>query len=280
MTLVTEFLIFMRQSHIFRVILILFLGFSAHQVARAELSPVTPSQCRVMKEKGVLAEHAPVGCERLRNVSFLFQDFSGQIRTGRVLVLDAVSRRVQRVFDALYARHFPLGKAVLLEDYHGDDNASMTDNNSSGFNARPLTGGTLWSLHAYGVAIDINPVQNPYVSFASGGLAHIVPAAAAPAGINRLKYRPDKAERSGMAEEVIDLFADNGFFAWGGYWNEPVDYQHFDIGSRSLAVRMLSLSPAQAEQLFEQQIRHYRDCMAGAPALPHEKARALCLSQR
>ena len=92
----------------------------------------------------------------------------------------------------------------------------MDDNNTSASNARPMTGGKQWSMHAYGVAIDINPPQNPYPSFDDDeGVAHVLSAKAAKTSVNCMDCRPNKPGRLGRAEEVVDIFANNGFLSWG-----------------------------------------------------------------
>jgi hypothetical protein len=248
-------------------------------VARADIASVSTEQCRQMQASGVMPANAPVGCDRLRTVSFQHLDFDGAARTGTVVVLDAVAPRVQTIFDTLRTLNFPLQQAVPIERFSGDDNASMNANNTSAFNARPISGGSAWSLHAFGVAIDVNPVQNPYIVLGTDGVAAVRPPAAARTAVNRLDDRPDKPKRPGMAEAVVDVFADNGFIGWGGYWNFPIDYQHFEIGSRGFAQRLARASPDAARQLFEEQVARYARCMSDARALDHAGARAACVAR-
>jgi hypothetical protein len=133
----------------------------------------------------------------------------------------------------------------------------MNDNNTSAFNDRPITGGGTPSLHAYGLAIDVNPIQNPYVT-RSGVTLTFEPAAGADYA-NRLENRPWKRPRQGMAETVIEAFAENGFLIWGGYWDSPIDYQHFQVG-RPFAERLAQLNAPEAEKLFDDLVRRYRRC--------------------
>jgi hypothetical protein len=210
-------------------------------------------------------------------VSFQHRSLDGQgDKSGEVVVLDALAENVQVIFDTLYERGFPMAQSVLMEHYSGDDDASMAANNTSAFNGRPITGGNSWSNHAYGAAIDINPLQNPYISIAADGSAKIHPVNAARQTVNRFDYRPDKAQRVGMVEEVLDVFAENGFVHWGGYWNFPVDYQHFEVGSKNFIRQLVSSSPEQAGTLFKQHVTTYRSCMAGTEITPHEAARKHC----
>jgi hypothetical protein len=248
--------------------------------ALAEVLPITPDQCTAMRTHGVMPVDAPVDCPRLRSVTFRYVGFDGESRTGQVVVLDAVAHRAQAIFDALYQRQFPLGKAEPMEHYAGDDDASMNDNNTSAFNARPISGGSAWSLHAYGAAIDLNPFQNPFVVLDErGGAASVHPSSAARVSVNRLDTRPDKPPRRGRAEDVIDVFANNGFIGWGGYWDFPLDYQHFEIGSRDFARRLAASPPETASRMFDAYLARYTDCMRETQDITHEAARAQCVAK-
>lgn len=247
--------------------------------AFSEIFAITPERCEDMQTGGAISKNSPVTCNRLRNVSFSYVDFSGRQQTGVVVVLDAVAPRVQVIFDELYKLKFPLAKSVPIDYYNGNDVDSMNDNNTSAFNSRPITGGQKWSLHAYGAAIDINPVQNPYISFGKSGIASIRPSAAALVSVNRRDVRPNKATRPGMAESVIDVFADNGFIGWGGYWNFPIDYQHFEIGSRGFAARLTIASPDKARKMFEEYVTAYSNCMRSEQNGEHAAARKKCVER-
>ena len=121
-----------------------------------------------------------------------------------------------------------------MHHYDGDDDASMADNNSSGFNARPVTGAVSgWSKHSYGIAIDINPVINPYCvdgqTFPTAGSAYTDRDVAAPGLVRR-------------GEPCYDAFKNQGFM-WGGDWSTVKDYHHFElplslIGTQLRAVRL------------------------------------------
>jgi poly-gamma-glutamate synthesis protein (capsule biosynthesis protein) len=105
----------------------------------------------------------------------------------------------------------------LVDDFGADDDASVTADNTSAFNCRPVTGGTRWSQHSYGRAIDVNPFENPYVTDGSV----LVPGSAT--YVDRSNVRP------GMilaGDAVVDAFTSRGW-TWGGSWTSPIDYQHF-----------------------------------------------------
>jgi hypothetical protein len=126
-------------------------------------------------------------------------------------------------------------------------------------------------MHAYGLAIDINPLQNPYAKRAGDKLVFSPPAGVRYA--NRLNDRPGKAPVPGLAESVIDVFANEGFLIWGGYWDDPIDYQHFQVSGR-LAEQLARLPQPQAQLLFEQYVGRYRDCRRSAP---QDASRSQCI---
>jgi D-alanyl-D-alanine carboxypeptidase len=245
----------------------------------AAIHELSQETCAAMMQAGVLTPANPVACDRLRAVSFGYVDMQGgEKNDGRIIVLDVTAGNVQAIMDGLHRQRFPLAKARPIEAYRGDDDASMDDNDTSAFNGRAVTGGTRWSLHAYGVAIDLNPHQNPYISPAEDGSAMIKPAVAARSAVNRLDSRPDKPVRPGLAEDVVDLFAEQGFIHWGGYWNFPIDYQHFEIGSRAFVERLASLPPAEGAELWRSYTNAYRACRSDS-TLPGPEARADCVSK-
>jgi hypothetical protein len=227
------------------------------------ISPITAEFCEDMKVHHVLSAKPQIGCDRLRSVKFRYLGLDDNIHDdGEVVVMDAVASHVLRIFVSLRKMGFPIAKARPLNAYDGDDNASMRDNNSSAFNDRNLTGGGSISLHAYGLAIDLNPVQNPYLARLDGMLKIEPPAGAD--YINRLNPRPWKRGRPGMAEAAVGIFADNGFLIWGGYWDGPVDYQHFQVG-RKLAERLAGSSPSEAAEVFNRVVDRFKMCQRKYP---------------
>jgi hypothetical protein len=243
----------------------IFRAADARAPASQHISNVTPAECERMKARGVLTSGAPVGCELLAIVRFSYIDFDGRIHhDGEIMVMQAAAEFVKTIFDTLYSRRFPIARARLMDHYNGDDTASMLDNNTSGFNHRPVSGGKLPSLHAYGLAIDLNPVQNPYIGFHADGRSVYSPASGAEFA-NRLNQRPGKPARLGMAEEVVSLFAENGFLVWGGYWDAPIDYQHFQV-ERGLAEQLAKLPSAQARTVFSNHVANYRTCVRKSKA--------------
>jgi D-alanyl-D-alanine carboxypeptidase len=232
------------------------------------VAPIGAAFCADMRAHHVLGSAPKVGCERLRLVKFGYFGFDDKTHDdGEMVVMDAAATHVLHIFQRLREMRFPISKARPMNDYDGNDDASTRDNNSSAFNDRNVAGGGSISLHAYGLAIDRNPVQNPYLT-RSGGKLRIDPAAGADF-TNRMNDRPSQRLRSGMAEAVIRVFADDGFLIWGGYWHEPIDYQHFQTG-RKLAERLARLSPLEATKSFEGVVDRFQACQRKYPdqALP------------
>lgn len=224
------------------------------------LAALDGATCQRLQQGGGIDGSALVACDRLAVVRFPYVDFNGvHHQDGELMVLAAVAPEVGQLFRRLHRRGFPLAQAKLIEHYQGDDAASMQANNTSAFNNRPITGGGPPSLHAYGLAIDINPLQNPFVQPDDSGGARISPPAAT-AYLNRLAVRPGKPRRAGMAENVTALFAEYGFDVWGGYWDTPIDYQHFQF-SRTLAERLASLPTPLARKLYLKHLAQRQHCL-------------------
>ena len=165
----------------------------------------------------------PVPLSALRLLKIRYVGFDGQAHTGELVVNADVAADVKQAFGRLYAARFRIERMRLVDAYGGDDDASMAANNTSAFNCRRVTGGSGWSEHAYGTAIDINPIQNPYVS--SGGT--VLPAAGEPWADRSLRV-PGMIHRDGV---VVRTFAGLGW-GWGGDWTSLKDYQHLSLSGR------------------------------------------------
>ncbi|VTR76728.1 M15 family metallopeptidase [Cellulomonas hominis] len=166
-------------------------------------------------------EGCPVPLADLRYVTVTHHDFAGGTATGELVVHADVADSVVAVFGELFALGYPVRSMRLVDDFDGSDDASMAADNTSAFNCRPISRGTGWSEHAYGRAIDLNPVENPYVR---GSL--VLPPEGAP-----YASRPDEPGVVHAGDEVVRAFAAHGW-QWGGDWSSPVDYQHFSTTGR------------------------------------------------
>jgi poly-gamma-glutamate synthesis protein (capsule biosynthesis protein) len=133
-----------------------------------------------------------------------------------------VAAKVDRVFGQLLAAGFPFRQVALVDRWGGDDDAAMADDATTGFNCRPVAGTSRWSQHAYGKAIDVNPVENPSVT---GGVPS-PPAGAA--FLDRRQVRPGMLTSGGVG---VRAFAGIGW-GWGGRWRSSKDWQHVSSNGR------------------------------------------------
>jgi hypothetical protein len=159
----------------------------------------------------------PVRIRDLRLLRLDYWRFDGTVRRGRLIVHEDQAFRVKRVFSKLFDAHFRIKRMRLIDAYDGSDDRSMDANNTSAFNCRFVAGTTTWSQHAYGRAIDINPIRNPYVAG-----SHVSPEAGRP-------YADRSRYAMGMihgGDAVVSAFAAANW-KWGGHWSYPKDYMHF-----------------------------------------------------
>jgi len=166
----------------------------------------------------------PVPPEDLRLLVMSYRTFDGRDAEGEMVVHEDWAGPVVSVFHELYEQGFPIARMQLVDEFQGSDDRSMEANNTSAFNCRAVTGRPgVWSQHSYGGAIDINPVQNPYIS--SGGT--VLPAAGAEY-VDRSRMAPGMIHASDC---TVQAFADIGWY-WGGAWTSPKDYQHLSYNNK------------------------------------------------
>jgi D-alanyl-D-alanine carboxypeptidase len=164
----------------------------------------------------------PVGPAQLRRVWLLHWGFDRRVHRGALDVHVSVAPGIVRVFRRLYAARFPIRRMRPVDAYGANDDRSMAADNTSAFNCRFVSGTRRWSMHAYGQAIDVNPVENPYVSRLG------VQPPAGRAYLNRSRIRPGMAVAGGA---LVRAFEASGW-SWGGRWTSSRDYQHFSTTGR------------------------------------------------
>ena len=184
-------------------------GPAVHPVTAAELGETWRPGC-------------PVAPEGLRRVDLDYLGPDGQTHRGSLVVHQDYVDDVIAIFADLQRLRYPIAKMQTVDHYPGaEDELSMRDNNTSAFNCRPLPGNTDWSLHAYGRAVDVNPLVNPYIDNAGD----LQPKTAG-------RYLDRALTEPGLlkaGDPAVLAFTDRGW-RWGGAWRNPIDYQHFEIG--------------------------------------------------
>ena len=153
-----------------------------------------------------------------------FWGFDSQVHRGELVVHRDQAQKVLAAMKKIFEARFPVQRMELVDVYDGSDDRSMEANNTSAFNCRSVESRPgVWSQHAYGRAIDINPIQNPFVS--SSGEPD--PPSGAP-------YMDRSKDAVGMIHgrgPVVKAFSSVGW-QWGGYWSSSKDYQHFSSNGR------------------------------------------------
>lgn len=163
-----------------------------------------------------------VSYDDLRYVHVLHYDFDGNPTEGELICNEYIAQDLVEIFHELYYNEYQIERMVLIDEYDGDDTASMEDNNTSCFNYRVVEGSSSLSKHAYGLAIDINPLYNPYVTYEKDGTEKVSPVAALGYADRSVSF-PYKIDEEDLC---CRLFKEHGFI-WGGNWNSLKDYQHF-----------------------------------------------------
>lgn len=160
--------------------------------------------------------------DELRYVHIWHYDFDGNPAEGELICNESIAQDLVEIFYELYRNEYHLEKVLLIDEYDGDDTASMEDNNTSCFNYRLVEGSTHLSKHAYGLAVDVNPFYNPYITYEKDGAEKVSPAAA----VSYADRSSDFAYKIDENDLCYKLFIQHGF-TWGGNWNSSKDYQHF-----------------------------------------------------
>lgn len=163
-------------------------------------------------------ENPNISTANLVYLRMLHKNADGQTLIGEMIVNSAVGDEILSIFRQLYDGSYPIERMVLIDEYGGDDELSMEANNTSAFNCRQITGSTALSNHSYGMAIDINPLYNPYIN------GSVILPEGAEAYTDRNADSPYIIKEGDLCHE---LFVANGY-SWGGYWKTPIDYQHFE----------------------------------------------------
>jgi peptidoglycan L-alanyl-D-glutamate endopeptidase CwlK len=153
--------------------------------------------------------------DRLSMVDVCYHSFDGMRHQGQIILDCSLEDDIYEIFSLIEKLKFPIGKVIPIVAYSWQDHDSMAANNSSGFNFRVIEGTTKLSLHSFGRALDINPVQNPVI-YTHGFIA--------PEGA---VYDQHKLGAFTVANPIVQEFLKRGWH-WGGNFEQPKDYHHFE----------------------------------------------------
>ena len=168
------------------------------------------------------AEDAEISLDELRYVHIWHYNFDGDPSEGELICNEAIAQDLVEIFYELYRNEYQLEQVLLIDEFDGDDISSMESNNTSCFNYRPIQDSTKLSKHALGLAVDINPLYNPYITYNADGTEDVSPVSGS-AYADRSASFSYKIDESDLCYK---LFIQYGF-TWGGNWNSCKDYQHF-----------------------------------------------------
>lgn len=169
-----------------------------------------------------VGEQNDISYADLRYVHIIHYDFDGNLAEGELICHNFIAEDLLEIFYDLYVSEYQIEKVTLIENYNGDNTASMADNNTSCFNYRMVDGTKSLSKHALGLAVDINPLYNPYIRYDKKGGQTVSPVEGE-AYADRTVSFPYKIDPDDLCYR---LFTEHGF-TWGGNWNSSKDYQHF-----------------------------------------------------
>ena len=207
-------------------------GLLTHCSGAPPVSESTASSPRAIEPESAVVTHVtaaelgptwhpgcPVAADQLRRVTLTHLGFDNRPHRGEIIVHQDLVGSVIAIFDRLYRLGFPIEKMQSAANYpDGDDERSMEANNTSAFNCRRIPGSGNWALHAYGRAIDVNPLLNPSITHSGFEPRN------AGVYLDRRRIEPGLLHDG---DDAVRVFTDAGW-AWGGHWRSPVDYQHFE----------------------------------------------------
>ena len=201
-----------------KIFILTILTTALFSVFNSRITEITPDIKARVINGGSWHKGCPIPLKNLRYINVKYHNFTGEDRVGELIVNKNIANSVVWVMEELYNIGYPIRQMRLVSDFNGNDWKSIEADNTSAFNCRKATGSNKWSRHSFGRAIDINPIENPYIS-RKGHISHR----------KSIKYR--KRVPSHRAVLLKDSVATKIFkkygFKWGGDWRYTKDYQHF-----------------------------------------------------
>jgi D-alanyl-D-alanine carboxypeptidase len=209
------------------------LGYTSLQAETFVANQEGPIPDEIWSDMQGKSWHPNLGCptrERLALLTVTFLDFEGRPALGQLIAAKEVTSELSRILSQIFENGaFRIQRMERVDKYNGNDNASMAANNTSAFNCRVVAGTTILSAHASGIAIDINPVPNPWVK---GN--NTQPLEGRPFDTERKRQAANQQGQPGIilsGGAAVTAFKQNGW-KWGGDWNNQKDYQHFSKDGR------------------------------------------------
>ncbi len=205
----------------------------------------------------------------IKNIEYY--DFNGLLQNNGVIVVqDALANSVVKIFNDLKKIKFPvatidpkMGRKIVPRKFFGffgfnrvETNEEFADNFTGSLSCRKIEHTDRLSLHSYGTAIDINILQNPciFIDDKKKKIINVVPKEGV-LYLNRKIKRPNKPYGFGKVnDKVISIFRKHGFDVWGGNWDYPIDYQHFQVSDRKFANLLMNASKVHAKKIFNQHV--------------------------
>lgn len=235
-------------SKFFALLSLCTLAITAH-AATFQYEPLSPTLQQDIIHSKLWKPGCPLPLNRLDLLTFSYYDFLGHEKIGHLIVMDAAASELSKAFQDIYQHHFPIETPQDLKD-----DLSIKEGSTVAFSCRNMIGQSLMSLHAYGLAIDINTSRNPYAgsySISKGNPASgtLIPRTSNISYLNRSVIRP------GMNETIINIMKSHGFIIWGGNWRDRIDYMHFQT-SRPLAEQLSKVDPQSAQTLYALAIQY------------------------
>lgn len=205
---------------------LLLLGFAwpatAQDTLRYEdhlfISQPVPIKVQARMAGKSMPDHATVSYKSLRYLTLPYYDFNGEIQQGEMVCHVAIAHDLLEIFRTLFAAQYQFCSIRLIDDFNADDEASMRANNTSCFCYRTIAGSKRLSLHALGRAVDVNPLQNPYVN------GKWIQPSTAGEYVDRSKDFPHKIDKNDLCKQTFTAYG----FTWAGDWPAEKDYQHFE----------------------------------------------------
>jgi hypothetical protein len=191
---------------------------------QSSISTITPQIKQRMVQGNSYRSGCPIALNNLRYLQLSYIGFDNKEHLGELIVHKDIASDIIAIFKKLYKIRYPIRKMSLVSNYKGNDFASIEADNTSAFNCRQVGNSNRWSKHSFGKAIDINPIENPYVTLA-GHFYH----KKSKKFVHRVRVK-NTTEYKAMIlknDQIVQVFKNHGW-RWGGEFFSYKDYQHFD----------------------------------------------------